>query len=72
MKYIIRLLAALPALGVGISVIFFFVLSFDVPVLVILAALNSLALILLLYYYENIVSELINFIQILLNKTPSY
>lgn len=58
MKYIIRLLATIPALIVGISVIMFVVKAFDNPWYVILAIGNIIAFAILLSYYEDTVKDL--------------
>ena len=57
MKYIVRLLAAIPMLTVGISAILAFVFSFDTLWFLPLCIGNILAFIILSDFYEETVKE---------------
>lgn len=65
MKYIVRLLAAIPMLAVGISAILAFVFSFDTLWFIPLCIGNILAFIILSDFYEGTVKELKNLFEIL-------
>lgn len=69
MKYFIRLIAAVPAFGVGFSIVALFTLAFDYHWLVLPVIGNALALIILLDNFEGIVRGLQELIRILVNKT---
>lgn len=72
MKYIIRALASLPALCVGLTALFMFVMAFDYPLLIIPAILNGFAMAILLDNLEHTTRGLVNFIRLLCNTTPIY
>lgn len=72
MKYIIRILASLPALCVGLTALFMFVMSFDYPLLIIPAILNGFAMGILLDNLECTIRGLRNFLSLLCNTTPIY
>ena len=72
MKYIIRILASLPALCVGLTALFMFVMSFDYHWLIIPAILNGFAMAILLDNLEVTARGLVNFLRLLCNITPIY
>lgn len=65
MNYFTRFLAAIPALSVGIAILLFVTAAFDYPILGILAAVNSLAFILLLDNIDNIEKTIKDILKIL-------
>ena len=65
MKYIIRLLAILPACSVGGTATFLLILALDYSWLVIPSILNYMAFTMLLYNYENSVKSLTDFIKLI-------
>lgn len=72
MKYIIRLLAMIPTLCVGLAVIITSVLAIDYPILVLVALGLGFAFINGLSNYEETVGDLVHLIRILCDKTPCY
>lgn len=62
MKYIIRLMAAIPMLGSAIATLFLFVLSFDYSILVIPTVLSLFGFPVCAKHYEETVKELAIFI----------
>jgi hypothetical protein len=63
MKYFVRLLAALPMLGTGISVIVFSVMSFDNALWVLLVITNIWSFITLASNYEMLVLNMAHFLK---------
>lgn len=72
MKYIIRLLAMIPTLCVGLAVIITSVLAIDYPILVLVALGLGFAFANGLSNYEETVKDLVHLIRLLCNKTPYY
>ena len=72
MRYIIRFIAAIPMLSVGISMLFALIYAFEYPLFAILAIGNFWAFVWISHYYECIVDEICDFIKELCNKTPVY
>ena len=72
MKYIIRLLAMIPTLCVGLAVIVTSVLAIDYPILVLVALGLCFAFTNGLSNYEETVGDLVHLIRILCDKTPCY
>ena len=72
MKYIIRFIAAIPMLCVGLSMLFALIYAFEYPIFALLAIGNFWAFVWISYYYECIVDEICDFIKELCNKTPVY
>ena len=72
MKYIIRILASLPALCVELTALFMFVMSFDHHWLIVPAILNGFAMAILLDNLEYITRGLVDFIRLLCDTTPIY
>ena len=68
MKYIIRILAILPALSVGIALVLLFAIAFDYPYLVLLLCPMAIAFVILLDRYEDTVVSLRNLIALLINN----
>jgi hypothetical protein len=65
MKYIIRFISYLPALGVGISSVLEFAMAFDYKWLLMLSICNIIAFIYLLENTENIAANLTRFCKIM-------
>ena len=63
MKYLIKFLCRLPALGVGITTLLMFILIVDYPLLIILIGCNVFAFTVLIERQEDIYEELKNFIK---------
>ena len=63
MKYFVRLLAALPMLGTGISAIVFSVMSFDNTLWVLLVITNIWSFIILASNYEMLVLNMAHFLK---------
>lgn len=63
MKYLIKFLCRLPALGVGITTLLMFIFIFDYPLLVILIGCNVFAFTVLIERQEDICKEIKNFIR---------
>lgn len=61
MKYIVSLLACLPALGVGVSTIWFFVMAFDYKWAIILCIFDLFGFVYLLDNIENIANNIVKF-----------
>lgn len=72
MKYLIRIIAILPALSVGLTACILFAFAFDYHWLMLPCITNLVAFIILLDKYEETVKDLVKFIQVLCNKTPIY
>ena len=72
MKYIIRFIAAIPMLSVGISMLFALIYAFEYPLFILLAIGNFWAFAWISHYYEYIVDETCDFIKKMCNKTPVY
>lgn len=72
MKYIIRLIAAIPMLATGLSMVFFFVLAFEYSIFVLLAIGDFLAFIFISNRYEYMVDELRDLVKTICNETPIY
>lgn len=72
MKYIIRLLAMLPTLCVGLAVIVTSVLAIDYPILVFIALGLGFAFANSLSNYEETVGDLVHLIYLLCDRTPRY
>ena len=72
MKYIIRLLAMIPTLCIGLAVIVTSVLAIDYPILVLVALGLGFAFTNGLSNYEETVGDLVHLIRILCDKTPYY
>lgn len=71
-KFIIRLIAAIPALAALISTALSFCFSFEWPIAILLALGNSMAAILLLSNFENTVKQVKDFLKILVDETIVY
>lgn len=67
MKYFVRLLAALPMLGTGISAIVFSVMSFDNALWVLLVITNIWSFIILASNYEMLVLNMTYFLKRMAN-----
>lgn len=61
MKYIAIIMAYLPALGVGVSTIWFFTMAFDYKWAILLCILNLFGLAYLLDNIENIANNIVKF-----------
>ena len=72
MKYIIRFIAAIPMLSIGLSMLFALVYAFEYPLFALLAIGNFWAFVWISHYYECIVDETCDFIKEMCNKTPVY
>jgi len=72
MKYIIRLIAAIPMLATGLSMVFFLVLAFEYSIFALLAIGDFLAFIFISNYYEYMVDELKDVVKTICDKTPVY
>ena len=72
MKYIIRLIAAVPMLATGLSMVFFLVLAFEYSIFALLAIGDFLAFIFMSNYYEYMVDELKDLVKTMCDKTPVY
>lgn len=72
MKYILRVIASIPALCVGISMLFLFTLSFDYPLCILLVIGDAIGMMELLSHFEALVRELKEFIETMLEKTLYY
>lgn len=72
MKYLIRIIAILPAFSVGITSIFTFALSEEYHWAILLVITNLIAFIILLDKYEETVEDLVNMCRILCDKTLIY
>ena len=72
MKYIIRLIAAIPMLSVGISMLFALIYTFECPLFALLAIGNFWAFVWISHYYEYIVDETCDFLRDLCDKTYIY
>ena len=72
MKYIIRILAMIPTLCVGIAMIVTAVAAIDYHLLVLVAIGLGFAFANGLSNYEETVSDLIHLLRLLCNKTPCY
>lgn len=74
MGYIIKILAILPALSVGLSTIALVLVAFatDYYWILLLCAFNSIGFILLAENYEYTVKVFLNLLKILCDKTPVY
>lgn len=72
MKYIIRILAMIPTLCVGIEMIVTAVAAIDYHLLVIAAIDLGFAFANGLSHYEETVDDLVHLIRILCDKTPRY
>lgn len=69
MKYFLRFVACLPALGVGLSAILCFIVAFDYKWAILLCITNIIGFIYLLDNIENITRNLINMLRALCDKT---
>lgn len=72
MKYVLRIVASIPALCVGISMLFLFTMSFDYPLCIILVIGDVIAMMELLSHFEALVRELKEFIETMLESTLCY
>ena len=68
MKYLIRLIAAIPALGVGISCVYLFILMFDYHFLVLALIGNLIGFIYLLDKLEDIVEDVEEIYNIIIGR----
>lgn len=72
MKYVLRLVAAIPVLSIGFALITVVVLALDYHWLVIVSIGLGFAFANVLSNYEQTVDDLIHLIILLCNKTPRY
>lgn len=72
MKYIIRLIAIIPTLCVGIAMIITAVAAIDYHLLALVAIGLGFAFANGLSYYEETVGDLVHLIRVICNKTPCY
>ena len=72
MKYIIRLLAAIPVMCMGISAVFAFAASFDYIACILLAIGDFLAMYIYLSNFELIVKDICDLFRVIADKTPIY
>ena len=72
MKYLIRLLAMLPTICVGISTIVTSVVAIDYPILVLIALGLGFSFANGLSHYEETVDDLVHLIHLLCDRTPRY
>lgn len=72
MKYIIRLIAAIPMLTAAISTITGFILAIDYPIIALYGIASVYTFIVCATHYENTVRTLIDIIRVICNKTPYY
>lgn len=72
MKYIIRLIAAIPMITAAISTITGFVFAIDYPIIALYAIGSIYTTAVCIEHYESTVRTLINVIRVVCNKTPYY
>lgn len=72
MKYILRLIVAIPAVCIAFSMVYALAFAIEYPVLVILAIGNFLGLVAYLSHFEILVSEMKDFVRVLSGRTPVY
>ena len=72
MKYIIRLIAAIPILAAGVSTITGFILAIDYPIIALYGIASVYTFIVCATHYESTVRTLVNIIRVICNKTPYY
>ena len=72
MKYIIRLIAAIPMLAAGVSTIAGFILAIDYPIIALYGIASVYTFIVCATHYENTVHTLVNIVRVICNKTPYY
>ena len=65
MKYILRIIVSIPILCVEISMLILFTISFDYPLCTLLVIGDAIATITLLAYFEALVRELKEFVNII-------
>lgn len=67
-KLILRIIAAIPCIGVAMSAVIALALTTEYPVVVLLLISDGLATLLLLAYYEQIVNDLDEIVGIFFNR----
>lgn len=72
MKYIIRIIAMIPTLCVGIATIVTSILAIDYPILILVALGLGFSFTSGLSHYEETVDDLVHLIRLLCDKTPRY
>lgn len=72
MKYIIRIIAMIPTLCVGIATIVTSILAIDYPILILVALGLGFSFTNGLSHYEETVDDLVHLIRLLCDKTPRY
>ena len=72
MKYILRIIASIPAICIGISMILLFTMSFDYPIFIILTIGDAIGMFIILLHFESIVKELKKFVSIMAKDTLCY
>ena len=65
MKYIVRLMAAIPMLGAGIALIMFGVMAFNNPLWILEAIASFCSVMVCATHYEDTVRHLANFIKLM-------
>lgn len=72
MKYVLRLVAAIPTIAAGLSIIAGFILAIDYPIVAFYAIASLYTTFICIEHYESTVHTLINVIRIICDKTPIY
>lgn len=72
MKYVLRLIAAIPMIAAGLSTIVGFVLAIDYHIIGLYAVASVYSFIICATHYESTCRILINIVRVICDKTPCY
>lgn len=72
MKYVLRVIAAIPMIAAAIGAIAGFILAIDYPIVALYGIASVYTTAVCIEHYESTVRTLINIIRLLCNNTPCY